>query len=328
MLQKNYQDAKAIEGEFELANPKDARLIVLVVGESSRGDHFSLNGYSRPTSPKLELIDHLYSFRHAKSCDTLTIRSMQYMFSPLKCTEKAHVKQASFVQIFHSLGYEVELYSLQTLNAFYHYLGYDKLISKYAIIHEQPYGTKDISLLSYIRDAIESYHGGKKLIIVHTLGSHQIYSDRVLPRDKVFSPACSNSDPASCSTKALINAYDNTIVAIDTFLSKTIHMLHNKKAMLVYLSDHGESLGEKGVYFHGKPKESAPKEQFDIPFMLWFSDTYLYTQEAESFQEKIKTRSLDKDISHEYLYHSMLGCSGVVSKDGSIKKQFNLCEEE
>jgi len=327
-LQKEYLDAKKTKGAFGLLNPEDDRLIVLVIGESSRGDHFELNGYHRHTSPKLMSIEHLYSFSHARSCDTLTIRSMQYMFSPLQCEEEAHVKQASFVQVLHSLGYRVELYSLQTLNAFYYYLGYDKLVSKYAVISKQPSGTKDISLLSYARDAIASYHGGKKLIVLHTLGSHQIYSDRVALQYKKFSPVCNSNDPALCSKEMLLNSYDNTIIAIDDFVSSIIGMLKNKKAMLVYLSDHGESLGENGMYFHGKPRSIAPAEQFNIPFVFWFSETYSTTREAKNFQKRIQKKSLDMPISHDYLYHSILGCSGVVSKSKSIEKQLNLCSEE
>jgi len=328
ILTRKYKKFQKISKHYQAKHPDDAKLIVLIVGESSRGDHFGLNGYNRDTTPRLDHQKGLYSFRHARSCDTLTLRSMNYMFSPLACKdENNNVNAAAFPNIFKSLGYRVEIYSLQTLNAFYHYLGYDKLLSKYAIVREQQSGTKDRSLLPYIKKAIDSYKGGKKLIIIHTLGSHQSYFDRIDPSQELYTPACTNADVAQCSKEELINAYDNTIVAIDTFLSSVIEMLSSKPAMLVYLSDHGESLGENGYYFHGKPREVAPKEQFMIPFMFWFSQKYSKGREVENFKKNIEKISLDAKVTHDYLYHSMLGCAGIESSDGGIDKDLNLCHE-
>ena len=328
ILKQKYKKFQKISKNYKDKYPDNAQLIVLIVGESSRGDHFGLNGYSRDTTPRLNHQKSLYSFRHARSCDTLTLRSMNYMFSPLTCKDKSNnVTDAAFPNIFRSLGYRVEIYSLQTLNAFYHYLGYDKLLSKYAIVREQQSGTKDKSLLPYIKKAVDTYKGGKKLIIVHTLGSHQSYFDRIDRSQRLYKPACTNADVAQCSKEELVNAYDNTIVATDSFVSSVVDMLSGKSAMLVYLSDHGESLGENGYYFHGKPREIAPKEQFMIPFMFWFSQKYSKGREAENFKKNIEKISLDAKVTHDYLYHSMLGCAGIVSSNGGIDEDLNLCHE-
>jgi KDO II ethanolaminephosphotransferase len=328
VLRKKYLQAKKVLHQYTDEEEDRDQLIVLIVGESSRGDHFSLNGYDKETTPRLESIKNLYSFRHAKSCDTLTLRSMHYMFSPLTCrAEDGSVSEAAFTEVFRSLGYQVEIYSLQTLNAFYHYLGYDALVSKYAVVREQKSGTKDISLLPYAQKSIEGYTKGKKLIVIHTLGSHQSYFDRIEMSQESFKPTCNSADVALCEREELVNSYDNTIVAIDSFIASIIRMLSRKRAMLVYLSDHGESLGEGGVYFHGKPKESAPLEQFKIPFLFWFSDSYRRTPEAKRFTDWIDTFSLDANVSHDYLFHSILGCAGISSEDGGIDKKLNFCQE-
>jgi len=254
---------------------------------------------------------------------------MRYMFSSLPCSStRSRVTDPAFSAIFRSLGYRVEIYSLQTLNAFYHYLKYDTLLSKYAIVREQKSGTRDVSLLPYVQKSIETYKKGKKLIIVHTLGSHQSYFDRIDASMEKYRPVCNSADVALCSKEALVNSYDNTIVAIDSFVSSVLAMLAEKNAMLIYLSDHGESLGEGGYYFHGKPKETAPKEQFMIPFMFWFSDSYAKTAEAEYFRKWVDTFSLDANVSHDYLYHSILGCAGIESVDGDINGKLNFCQEQ
>jgi len=326
VLTKKYLQAKEVLHQYK--DEDRDQLIVLIVGESTRGDHLSLNGYNKETTPKLQSIKNLYSFRHAKSCDTLTLRSMHYMFSPLTCREEeGSVNEAAFTEVFHSLGYHIEIYSLQTLNAFYHYLGYDTLVSKYAVVREQKQGTKDISLLPYIQKSIEGYTKGKKLIVIHTLGSHQSYFDRIEKYQERFKPTCNSADVALCAREELVNSYDNTIVAIDGFVASIIGMLSQKRAMLVYLSDHGESLGEGGVYFHGKPKKSAPKEQFKIPFLFWFSNSYSRTAEVKQFTNWVDTFSLDANVSHDHLFHSILGCAGISSEDGGIDTRLNFCQE-
>jgi KDO II ethanolaminephosphotransferase len=327
-LTLEYMEAKQIHKRYKDKEPNNDQLIVLIVGESTRGDHLSLNGYPRETTPRLKKIDNLYSFRRAKSCDTLTLRSMHYMFSPLACdSTEGSVSEAAFTEVFRSLSYQVEIYSLQTLNAFYHYLGYDTLISKYAVVNEQTTGTRDASLLPYIQKSIASYHEGKRLIIVHTLGSHQSYFDRTSVSQETFKPACHSADVALCAQEALINSYDNTIVAIDTFITSIVGMLSQKNAMLIYLSDHGESLGENGFFFHGKPRDIAPKEQFMIPFFFWFSESYSQRTEVGAFKNWVETFSLDANVSHDYLFHSILGCSGIVSDNGGIDERFNFCRE-
>lgn len=180
-------------------------------------------------------------------------------------------------------------------------------------------------MLPYINQSIDSYSQGKKLIVVHTLGSHQSYIDRIEKKYERFRPICQDVDVALCSKEELVNTYDNTIVAIDDFLASIISKLQGKKAMLIYLSNHGESLGGDGYYFHGKPRKVAPKEQFMIPFVVWFSSSYRQTEEGINFANRFNVIGRDNEITHDYLYHSILGCAGIASSDGGIDDKLDLC---
>ena len=321
-IQKEYKDTKVDIKDY--TSEYNNSLVVIIIGETSRGDRFGINGYNKNTNPNLSKLSNLYSFKNAKSCDTLTINSMHYIFSKRECKEyNPTVKGAAFTQIFKALGYKIDIYSLQGLDAFYRYLGYDKLIGKYQIVKEQQVGTKDIALLPYLKKDINSYKGGKKIIIAHTLGSHQTYADRLSKRYIKFKPICKNADVKKCKKANLDNTFDDTIVAVDDFLYQTINILKDKNAMLVYFSDHGESLGENGIYFHGAPVKSAPKEQFDVPIMFWFSNKYKKRAEYKNFVANFnKFKGLN--ITHDYLYHSILGCGGIKSKN--IKKSLNMCK--
>ena len=327
-MKKMYSDVEVMSRKYHYEFEGDDLLIVLVFGESTRGDHFSINGYPKNTAPLLSGKDNLYSFSNVTSCDTITLSSIRCMASPMKRSDSGRkVTQSSFGEVLRSLGFKTEIYSLQTLNEFYHYFGYDKLISKYAILNEQESGARDVSLLPYAKEVIENYTSGKKLLILHTLGSHQTYCDRLTAGQEVFKPACQVANVSQCSKEELTNAYDNTILAIDSFLSTLIDELSDKKAILVYVSDHGESLGENGNYFHGKPLDIAPKEQFSVPLIVWFSQKYADTEEGKKRLELLKALPVDTPLSHDNLFHSILGCAGVKSSDGGIDQKLDICSQ-
>lgn len=327
-MNKKYKNTIKMSAKYNyIAQEKDL-LVVVVLGESTRGDHLGINGYNKNTTPMLSQIKELYSFKDATSCDTLTKNSLDCLSTPMLKSQKDRiVHQSSFGEVFNSLGFNTEIYSLQTLNEFYHFLKYDKLVSKYAILDSQSTGAKDISLVPYAKESISQYKNGKKLIILHTIGSHQTYADRIMPNKEVFKPSCKNPDVAKCSNQELINAYDNSIIGVDYLLTTIINELKNKKAILIYLSDHGESLGENGNYFHGKPLNIAPKEQFDIPFIIWFSDKYAQTNNGNIYMKNIQKKLDNHDkISHDNFFHSALGCSGIISSNGGIDKSLDICQ--
>lgn len=327
-MAKTYANVEILSNKFHYQSQVDDLLVVFVLGESSRGDRFAINGYSKNTTPKLAKIPNLISFRHATSCDTLTINAIHCLASPmLKSQPNREISQSSFGEVLDFLGYQTDIYSLQTLTGFYQYLHYDNVVTKYTVLNEQNFGAKDQALFPYVQQAITNYQQGKKLIIAHTLGSHQTYVDRFTKNHAIFQPYCTNPDVSNCSLVELNNAYDNSIVAVDNFLADIVQQLQDKKALFIYVSDHGESLGENGNYFHGKPVAIAPKEQFDIPFIIWFSDKYRATPEGQQLLKNLQ-KNFDKQlpVSHDNVFHTLLGCAGIVSNNGGIEKQLNLCE--
>ena len=144
----------------------------------------------------------------------------------------------------------------------------------------------------------------KILIVLHTSTSHgPTYSKQYPPQFETFKPVCNSVELGNCSQTELINAYDNTIVYTDYILSKVIDDLKQLKefnSAMIFVSDHGESLGEKNLYMHGLPLSMAPKEQYDIPFIVWVSDG----------SKQLKP---NKTVSQNYVFHSVLNFLNIQS---------------
>lgn len=326
VFQRSFADLPQLSEKYEysLASGLDDLLVVVIVGETARGDRFGLNGYEKPTSPMLSTVDGLTSFRNVTACDTITISSIKCIFSRVAPNQRLeNFKESAFTDVFRSLRFGVDIYSLQGLNEIYSYLGYDNLVSKYAVLQKSTVGARDMALLPYLKESVAEKN--KKLVILHTLGSHQTYSDRSMPEDQLFKPACSNPDVKACGLEELSNAYDNSIVATDNFIFQSISALKGKKAVMLYTSDHGESLGKNGIYYHGTPVESAPPEQLNIPLVVWMSPELLDTEVGQKMQQNLQNLDKYTQLSHANFFHSVLGCAGISSKDGGMDESLNLC---
>ena len=156
----------------------------------------------------------------------------------------------------------------------------------------------------------------KSLIVLHTTGSHWNYSARYPQKFSKFAPSCDElsgkRDHSACGIDRLVNSYDNSILYTDYFLSEVIERLQGKNAFVIYVSDHGESLGEDGFYGHGG---DIRPEQMKVPLLVWFSDKFL------------KNKSLKTNIqplSHDNIFHSLLHCSDVKSE--IIDPEMSLCQ--
>jgi lipid A ethanolaminephosphotransferase len=296
------------------AHHRKKTLVVLVVGETSRAANFSLNGYQRDTNPLLKK-DHVVSFKNTYSCGTYTELSVPCMFSYL--TRKQYSAsiaqhQSDLVDILARAGFDV-LWRDNDSGCFgtcrsAHYIDAKHLAkNKSAKLY-------DNLLLQHIQTAIQKQRGDTVLIL-HVHGSHGTYHDRYPASFAYYKPYCQANGFRSCSHQSLVNAYDNTIRYTDQFLDKVITLLkHNNKkydTAMVYLSDHGESLGEHGFYAHGAPYAIAPDFQKHIPLIVWLSKSY-----AKSFN--INTPCLQQHINRPYsqdnLFHSMLGLMAIKTK--------------
>ena len=159
------------------------------------------------------------------------------------------------------------------------------------------------------------------------MGSHINYNSRVPSEYQKFQPICESS-VSNCSKEELDNSYDNSIYYTNVFLSKLMDTLKDKNALLIYTSDHGESLGEDSYglmkrFGHSTPYDIAPKEQTDIPFILWFSDKFLQNHESLNLE---KMRNL-KNISHDNIFYSILGCADISSQEDKNLNKLNVCNK-
>jgi len=300
-------------------NAPEDLIAVLVIGESARSDHFSLNGYKRITTPRLSEIKNL-TFFDATASANATYLSVSSMLSRLPGTYvEDSLKESSLLSVFTKLGFNTSWIATQSLTKYfrdYDFNLYDEVSS--ALI---PGGSVLYALSSYDEVMLPYFESeiaksNKSLIVLHTSGSHWNYSVRYPQRFNSFTPSCDElsgkNDHSVCGIDRLVNSYDNSILYTDYFLAETIWRLKDKNAFVIYVSDHGESLGEDGFYGHGGEVRS---EQMKVPLIVWMSDTFL------------KNKSIKNDmqqLSHDNIFHSIMHCSDI--KSDIIDPQMSLCK--
>jgi lipid A ethanolaminephosphotransferase len=295
--------------------PKKSLLIV-VVGETARADHFSLNGYARDTNPELKKQDIL-NFTQVSSCGTSTAVSVPCMFSKFPRSDYSDKKGKT---------YEGLLDMLQRAGLKVVWLdnnsdckGTCLRVPHSDIPKTQPspfcdgQNCLDEALLVGLQDYIDSLKDNA-IIVLHSDGSHgPEYYDRYPKTMERFTPVCHTNQLGSCTSDELKNVYDNTILYTDHFLSQTIELLKRNQDKLdtsmIYVSDHGESLGENGVYLHAAPYAIAPSAQTHVPMVMWFGNQTL--EDASIDRSCLADKQNQPDLSHDYLFHSVLGLLGV-----------------
>ena len=162
------------------------------------------------------------------------------------------------------------------------------------------------------------------VIVLHAMGSHgPTYFKRYPDKFKRFTPACDTADLQDCSREQIVNTYDNTILYTDYVISTAIDILRkhkNLESSLLYISDHGESLGENNIYLHGLPYKIAPDEQKKVPMIMWLSDSW---QKANRLDKAcLQKQSQTESYSHDNLYSSVLHLLGI--KSSTYNQQFDL----
>ena len=291
---------------------------IMVVGETARADHFSLNGYAQPTNPLLSK-ENLISFQAVSSCGTSTAYSVPCMFSFLgqkDYSPETADKQSNSLDVLQKAGVKVVWIDNNSSCK-----GVCTRIENRNLLQQVNHSDDLYSDNGYYDEAmlndLEHYLAGNQdvLIVLHTLGSHgPTYHKRYPAAFAQFQPYCKQDTPHTCPQAEVINAYDNTILYTDYVLSKTIQWLKTQSqqadTFLLYASDHGESLGENGIYLHGLPYFLAPEAQTHIPMLLWLSESYRqqYPQAWSTLQAKINA-----PLSHDNLSHSLLGLYAVQS---------------
>ncbi|UVM28837.1 phosphoethanolamine transferase [Pseudomonas sp. B21-021] len=294
-------------------------LTVLVVGESARAENFGILGYDRDTTPKLDKEAGLIAFTDVHSCGTETAVSVPCMFSNMgrKDYDASKAKnEEGLLDVLKRAGIDVIWRDNQS--------GCKGTCDRVTL--QDVSNLKDPALCanSECRDEIllqglQSFidHLDKDTVLVlHQMGSHGPEYFKRYPKEyERFTPVCESNALNNCSRESIVNGYDNTLVYTDHVLSSLIDVLRSNQdkvdTAMLYLSDHGESLGEYNLFLHGTPYMLAPEQQKHVAMLAWFSDSY---QKSYSVDTHCLQMSRDKPLSQDNLFHSMLGLLEVQSK--------------
>lgn len=294
----------------------DRDLIILVVGETARRDRFSLNGYNKKTNPLLEK-ERVVSFSNVTSCGTSTAISVPCMFSNFGRKNFSVENAASTENLLDVLSHTKDVDVLWRDNnsdskgvaVRMKYEDY-KTSATNTICDDE---CRDVGMLVGLQERINNSDKKDVVIVLHQMGNHgPAYYKRYPAEFEVFKPVCKTSELSKCSNEEINNAYDNAIRYTDFFLSKVIQLLkHNSvkfNTAMLYVSDHGESLGENGIYLHGLPYMMAPDEQKNVAMIMWFGGL------MEKETDYISLRAaLSKPFSHDNIFHTILGMMEVES---------------
>lgn len=286
----------------------DRELIVLVVGETARADRFSLNGYQRQTNPLLSK-EEVFSFSNVEACGTSTALSVPCMFSLFNRSEyspKLGKNTENLLDVLNHAGINI--------------LWRDNNSDSKGVASRVRYEDfknpninpvcdvecRDEGMLAKLQEYIDKKSEGDIFIVLHQMGSHgPAYFKRYPASFEFFKPACQSNKLETCSEDEINNAYDNTIRYTDYFLSKVIELLKKNspqfEASMIYMSDHGESLGEKGVFLHGLPFFMAPKNQKNVGAIFWFGSGF------EEIDKEALYKKTSQEFSHDNLFHTILG---------------------
>ncbi|KTC90133.1 phosphoethanolamine--lipid A transferase [Fluoribacter dumoffii] len=295
------------------------RVIILVVGETVRAFNWGLNGYHRQTTP--ELAKHkVINFSQVTSCGTTTAVSLPCMFSPYgihNYNNKKINQSESLLHLLDRAKIAVTWRDNQSgCKGVCEGLPFEKLNVEALCKNGRCF---DEVLLHQLQDQIISKKEDQ-LIVLHMLGNHgPAYFERYPKQFKYWTPTCDTSDLSTCSQKALVNTYDNAILYTDSILAHAIDVLENIKSHdtgLIYVSDHGESLGERNLFLHGLPYFMAPDEQTKVPMIVWLSQGL---SKQLTLKETCLRDKQSSPISHDYLFSTLLSFFDVKTKEYNPK---------
>jgi lipid A ethanolaminephosphotransferase len=300
-------------------NESKKQVTVLVLGETARSSNFSLNGYLRPTNNFTEKLD-VVSFSQMTSCGTATAVSVPCMFSRLdrkNYNRREAIAQQNVIDIIHLAG--VDVLWISNNNG-----GCKGVCSRVKTLQTRPLKSDplcdgeycfDEILVKQLKSKLANLSHTKTLIVLHMIGSHgPTYYKRYPDIARRFKPDCRKSDIQNCTHHELVNTYDNTIVYTDYVLSKVINELtlasgvEDIETSMIYVSDHGESLGENGVFLHGLPYVFAPKEQTSVPLIFWSDPSH------QSSRMSCMRNISQSPISHDNIFDLLLGEMKISSK--------------
>lgn len=283
-------------------------LIILVVGETLRADRLALNGYERDTTPQLAR-ENVISLKDMSSCGTSTAVSVPCLFSGRGQADfdvDTAAEQENLLDVLSHAGVNV--------------LWRDNNAGSKGVAARVPFENfntpqtnpvcdgecRDEGMLTGLQSYIDSQQSGDIFIVLHQMGNHgPAYYKRYPQAFEQFTPTCKTAQLEECSSTDIGNAYDNAVLYTDDFLARVIALLkqndsHFQTAML-FISDHGESLGEHGLYLHGLPYLMAPREQTHVAAVLWFGEHF------SAIDQRALRAAAEQPASHDNVFHTVLG---------------------
>ncbi|GHS88275.1 phosphoethanolamine transferase [Campylobacterota bacterium] len=298
------------EAEFKPYIDEEKTVIVLVLGETARSDHFSLNGYDRPTNPLLERQADLISFKNVISAGTATAISVPAIFShrPKEGFSADEAKYSENVlDLIKQIGWNIIWLENDG--------GCKKVCDRVDSIVFDPKANDKLCDGDYCYDEIMledietrfSNIENHTFMVLHTIGSHgPTYYRRYPEQFKQFTPTCDTAELQNCDSANIVNTYDNTILYTDYIVNSVIETAQKfpqYETTVIYVSDHGESLGENGIYLHGLPYSIAPKWQKHVPLLFWMNDN---AKRNDHIDYECLRKSADRDLSHDNMFHTLV----------------------
>lgn len=294
------------------------RLVVLVVGETARAANWGLSGYARQTTPQLAQLP-VINFTDVGACGTSTEVSLPCMFAPVgrRDYDEARIRGSeSLLHVLARAGVGVHWRDNQSgCKGVCSGLSNDRVDAAVAPGLCQGDRCWDEGLLRGLDDRLRALAGGHatQLLVLHMLGNHGPSYFRRYPKAfERFTPACGHDDLSRCSREEIVNAYDNALLYTDHVLAALIGTLSahagRVDSAMLFVSDHGESLGEKNLFLHGVPYAVAPREQTQVPMVMWFSSGFARMSGlgAECLRERAR-----QGAQHDHLFHTLLGLLDV-----------------
>ncbi|MEZ7188848.1 phosphoethanolamine--lipid A transferase [Pseudoalteromonas sp. DY56-GL22] len=321
---------KVLDKTPYLLAKQQSSLTIMVVGETARAANFSLQGYDKPTNQYTPKLGVKY-FSDVSSCGTATAISVPCMFSRLDRNHydsRIAQSQENALDIIQRSGVEVTWIDNNSSCK-----GVCARVNSQTVeptksnpLCDGRYCFDEV-LVEALAAKLAKSHAKHQLIVLHMIGSHgPTYYRRYPEKDSKFLPDCPRSDIQNCSTEQLTNTYDNTIAYTDLVLSKLIKLLQNSPAddkALLYVSDHGESLGEKGLYLHGFPYALAPKEQTHVPMLFWSNKL------ADTRFNQCIEQQRNHAFSHDNIFDTLLGLTHIQSIEYRPEQDiFNACSTQ
>jgi lipid A ethanolaminephosphotransferase len=308
---------RVVRGPAADARTGKKTLVVVVVGETARADHFSLNGYQRQTNPELSKLD-IVNFGEVRSCGTSTAESVPCMFSDLGRGDYSEAKASmreNLLDIVVRAGIDVLwLENNSSCKGVCARIPSQTTWSLGDTAYCDGGDCRDDLLVRQLGAALAKADNDL-VVVMHQIGSHgPSYFKRFTDAFRVFTPTCDTNQLQSCTREEIVNSYDNSILYTDKILAETIGLLQGATdrfdTAMIYVSDHGESLGENGVYLHGMPYMFAPDAQKHVPMIVWASAGY---RRKMTLDMACLALEADTAVSHDNLFHSILGMLDVRS---------------